>query len=465
MGNGQSMRGEKSTRVAAADGGPAKKLCLLKVVIEAPMTDGDKDIAERVLNAAYVHSASVERVPQENLSIQAAPRIVQWDSVAASAVGLSGASAASIVGSSADYRSWEFEIWNLTHLDLVELTMKVAIDFELPTKYGLPAAKWTSFLHKIERLMGHRLNPYHNFVHIVDVFQTCSVMLGAMDARLRLPDLEIFALLISALVHDLEHPGMNNLYQINAGTPLAIRYNDASVLENHHCAMAFTVFNEPDSDVLCGLDASSRRAVRKMIITSVLGTDMTFHFAMKDELEECAKRNPPFSRTDAGDVVSSPMLPENDRLLFIKAILHVCDISNPAKPWNTSKRWSDLVLQEFFEQGDREIAEGLPVSMNCNRATTKQDEMSLNFCDFVVAPFFFSLTMILPKAFMACEHLCSNRNAWHSMLEERIRQDDSLDSAQKEDAISKWVAKKDAFAKRATDVINAAKTTVSQMTA
>ena len=30
-------------------------------------------------------------------------------------------------------------------------------------------------------------------------------------------------------------------YQVNAQTELAIRYNDKSPLENHHCAVAFQI--------------------------------------------------------------------------------------------------------------------------------------------------------------------------------------------------------------------------------
>lgn len=48
--------------------------------------------------------------------------------------------------------------------------------------------------------------------------------------------LEIFALLISAICHDFEHPGLNNTFLANTSNSLALRYNDRSILENHHCA-------------------------------------------------------------------------------------------------------------------------------------------------------------------------------------------------------------------------------------
>lgn len=54
----------------------------------------------------------------------------------------------------------------------------------------------------------------------------------ALSATLRdvLSDQERFALLLSALCHDLEHTGTTNAYHINAGTDLALMYNDKHVL-------------------------------------------------------------------------------------------------------------------------------------------------------------------------------------------------------------------------------------------
>lgn len=39
----------------------------------------------------------------------------------------------------------------------------------------------------------------------------------------RLGEMEVFILLISCICHDLDHPGYNNVYQINAKTELALR--------------------------------------------------------------------------------------------------------------------------------------------------------------------------------------------------------------------------------------------------
>jgi len=53
--------------------------------------------------------------------------------------------------------------------------------------------------------------------------------------------LDLLAILIAALCHDLAHPGVNNLYQVHASTKVAIMYNDISVLENYSCSMTFAL--------------------------------------------------------------------------------------------------------------------------------------------------------------------------------------------------------------------------------
>lgn len=63
---------------------------------------------------------------------------------------------------------------------------------------------------------------YLSFIFLI--FQmyaiACQVNLAA-----RLGALEVLILLVSCICHDLDHPGYNNIYQINARTELALRCN------------------------------------------------------------------------------------------------------------------------------------------------------------------------------------------------------------------------------------------------
>ena len=51
-------------------------------------------------------------------------------------------------------------------------------------------------------------------------------------------------------------------YQINARTELAIRYNDMSPLENHHCAVAFQILGDPETNILSNMTSEHYKTVR-----------------------------------------------------------------------------------------------------------------------------------------------------------------------------------------------------------
>lgn len=99
----------------------------------------------------------------------------------------------------------------------------------------------------------------------------------AVDLPSRIGNLEVFVLIVSCICHDLDHPGYNNIYQINARTELALRYNDISPLENHHCSVAFRVLEAAECNILASLDSSTYRTVREGIIRCILATDMARH--------------------------------------------------------------------------------------------------------------------------------------------------------------------------------------------
>lgn len=87
-------------------------------------------------------------------------------------------------------------------------------------------SKFKSFIRKITEGYDRKVS-YHNDLHAADVLQTTFVMLtkGNLISALQLKEIDIFAILLSAICHDFKHPGQNNLFLINDRSPLAITYN------------------------------------------------------------------------------------------------------------------------------------------------------------------------------------------------------------------------------------------------
>lgn len=53
------------------------------------------------------------------------------------------------------------------------------------------------------------------------------------------------------------------------GSELALMYNDASVLENHHLAVGFKLLQEENCDIFQNLSKKQRDSLRKMVIDMV----------------------------------------------------------------------------------------------------------------------------------------------------------------------------------------------------
>jgi len=61
---------------------------------------------------------------------------------------------------------------------------------------------------------------------------------------------------------------------------------------------------------------------------------------------------------------------EQSKQLMSSILLHACDISTSLRYFDLSVQWADLLFSEFFNQGDMEKAQGLEISMMCDRTTT-----------------------------------------------------------------------------------------------
>lgn len=237
-------------------------------------------------------------------------------------------------------------------------------------KFKVPPSTLETFLNKIEEGYCRYRNPYHNNLHAADVAQTVHHVLCQTGLMHWLTDLEIFATLLAALIHDYEHTGTTNNFHVMSGSETAMLYNDRAVLENHHVSAAFRVLKEDDCNVLQNLSKEEFRELRTLIIDMVLATDMSYHFQQLKNMKHLL-------------TLADPVI---DKSKAMSLVLHCCDISHPAKKWGIHHRWTMLLLEEFFRQGDLERELGLPFSPLCDRNNTLVAESQIGFIEFIVEP-------------------------------------------------------------------------------
>jgi len=95
---------------------------------------------------------------------------------------------------------------------------------------------------------------------------------------------------------------------------------------------------------------------------------------------------------------------------IMKALVHAADIGNPTRPFEICKLWALKILQEFFQQGDRERALGLEITLLCDRKTTNVGKSQIGFIDFVVIPYFDAISKILPDLSYTVDQLRINKD-------------------------------------------------------
>ena len=299
--------------------------------------------------------------------------------------------------------SWDFNIWAYSEAELLQVASALLDITGLIDQFGIKLQPLSSLLQAV--CAGYRPNPYHNFQHAVSVLHVSYLLHRAGPPNVEgndqppvvLSKLELLALFLAALGHDIDHPGVTNAFLCNSYAPLALCYNDESVLENHHAATTWTLLNDSRNDVLGGLAVEERKQVRNLIIKSILATDMAHHSHMVKHLTELAADHKPIEVMDV-----------------LTTVLHLADLSNPVQEWSLSRRWAQLVCQEFRNQTSREEELGLPVAPHLAKLDTDADiaKLQLGFLDFVVAPLWNAAAMLFPGAKERLDQLKSNRASW-----------------------------------------------------
>ena len=189
-------------------------------------------------------------------------------------------------------------------------------------------------------------------------------------------DLDVFAVVVSAITHDIGHPGVNNAFLVSSSDPLSIKYNDQSVLENMHCGITFEILENEDMNIIGSLDIDQMRQFRQTAIAIILATDLQKHF---DKLAEFRK----ILNSDEGFVISN----DKHKLIALEICLKCADIGHSAKKLGIHKVWTMQITKEFFKQGDREMELGMPVSPLCDRDTSIADSQR-GFLNVLALPLF-----------------------------------------------------------------------------
>ncbi|KAI1437727.1 hypothetical protein GGR50DRAFT_23300 [Xylaria sp. CBS 124048] len=307
------------------------------------------------------------------------------------------------------------------------LIFKHALTLPELEKWRLSTDQITTFLVAC-RAAYNQFVPYHNFRHAVDVLQATFhflIHIGTLPPYPLLPHslasmqkssvnslvgpIEALTLLVSAIGHDVGHPGVNNGFLVTLKAPLAQLYNDRSVLESFHCAAYSQILRRYWPQVF------EDTKMRTLMISSILATDMGLHFDYMKRLaglQETLKSEPAIDKWPASKL-------QEQKALVCSLLIKCADISNVARKYDTALQWMNILCDEFSRQAAMETEIEIPSSLV---APPKNDFMSLakaqlGFMKVFAAPLFQGVAEVLPRMQYTVLAIEKNRRHFEKAVE------------------------------------------------
>ncbi|GIY26707.1 dual 3',5'-cyclic-AMP and -GMP phosphodiesterase 11 [Caerostris darwini] len=222
-----------------------------------------------------------------------------------------------------------------------------------------------------------------------------------------LGELETMSLLIACLCHDLDHRGTNNSFQKKSNSPLAQLYS-TSTMEHHHFDQCIMLLNSEGNQILNHLSSKEYMNVVHILEDAILATDLTVYYKRQSTFIQMVKEG------------NYNWKKEGNRELLRATLMTACDIAAITKPWEIQKKIAELVVNEFFEQGDVEKQLKLePIDMMNRDKKDKFPLMQVAFIDSICLPVYEAFTMILDKLGPLLEGVKKNRAQWLKLAEEK----------------------------------------------
>jgi len=188
-------------------------------------------------------------------------------------------------------------------------------------------------------------------------------------------------------------------------------YNDESVLENHHLAVAFKLLQAEERNIFSHLTAKQIKTLRKMVIDMVLATDMSKHMQLLADLKTMVESK----KVTGNNIIMLESY--DDRIQVLQNMIHCADLSNPTKPLEIYSKWTDRIMEEFWRQGDKERDLKLEISPMCDRRIASVEKHQVGFIEFIVHPLWETWAdLVYPDASSILETLEQNRDWYQARL-------------------------------------------------
>jgi hypothetical protein len=227
-------------------------------------------------------------------------------------------------------------------------------------------------LHKYIEIIAsmYRSNPFHNFEHACHVTMAVNKLL----TRISTPDLDdlqvgegdvlgkiashlhdythginsdqltIFAIVFSALIHDVDHSGVSNGQVIIENKEMAALYKNKSIAEQNSLDIAWDLLMSTEfTDLRNCLFATQTELLRfrQVIVNVVLATDI-----FDKELNDLRKKR--WTKAFSGDEASTEDFGDLRATIVIEHIIQASDVAHTMQHWHIYCKWNKRLFFEMY---------------------------------------------------------------------------------------------------------------------
>jgi hypothetical protein len=248
---------------------------------------------------------------------------------------------------------------------------------------ALPAAVATQLRSFVQSCVSlYQKHPYHNFEHACHVAMTLVKSIGriaspgegesadsASGCVRGCDPVAKFALVFSALVHNIGHPGVINSQLVSENSILAKAYEGRSVAEQNSIDVAWELLNHDSLGdlrmAICATQGEIRR-FRQLVVNFVMATDPLDKVAREARDGRWALA---FNEQAAGATIGEVAKSRRCTLLG-EHLMQAANIAHTMQHWHIYRKWSERFFEELYiaYQSGRGDANPLGVPSNVNPA-------------------------------------------------------------------------------------------------
>ena len=159
----------------------------------------------------------------------------------------------------------------------------------------------------------------------------------------------------SALIHDVDHPGVPNATLVKEESPDAVTYQNKSVAEQNSVDVAWKLLSAPcyaELRACIFTNKSEYQRFRQLVVNTVLATDIVdkeLGAARKKRWADAfASSDNAVSTTD--DSESEAMLDANRKAtIVIEHLIQASDVAHTMQHWHVYLKWNEKFFNECYK--------------------------------------------------------------------------------------------------------------------